>query len=284
MRLRLDAVTLWMLANFSVKGFTIPFGFRSTTSSTTTSSKIIPKTVLYSMSSAAANGEITEILSTPPNVSTKRLILIRHGEVINPGGNRPVYYGAMDVELSDLGKLEAQVAGSFLANTKIDKVFASPLQRAIYGAFCVLQNQDTEQKEPIILDGFTELDRGEWCGKTKGEIGSQNMARFDACDESVTPKGGESYPALKKRVLQARDQALDMLEPGQTGCIVSHLQVTRCMLSEAMGIPTNKMAQLKVATASLSCVDYKTDTKGSEVIFQSFKPEAGLATAKDGAN
>lgn len=40
----------------------------------------------------------------------KRLFLVRHGEVINPGGDRSVYYGAMDVPLSNLGELEAKVS------------------------------------------------------------------------------------------------------------------------------------------------------------------------------
>ena len=45
--------------------------------------------------------------SIPTN--TKRLFMVRHGEVINPGGDRPVYYGAMDVSLSSLGEKEAMV-------------------------------------------------------------------------------------------------------------------------------------------------------------------------------
>ena len=31
------------------------------------------------------------------------------------------------------------------------------------------------------------------------------MKKYNACDESVTPDGGESFPALKNRVLQVRD-------------------------------------------------------------------------------
>jgi len=50
----------------------------------------------------------------PLDSMSKRLFLIRHGEVINPGGDRPVYYGAMDVSLSPLGELEAKVRGERL--------------------------------------------------------------------------------------------------------------------------------------------------------------------------
>ena len=40
---------------------------------------------------------------------SKRLFWIRHGEVINPGGDRDVFYGSMDVPLSALGEIEAKV-------------------------------------------------------------------------------------------------------------------------------------------------------------------------------
>lgn len=57
--------------------------------------------------------DLSTILSGPdlPPVpsKSKRLFLVRHGEVINPGGDRPVYYGSQDVKLSPLGELEAKV-------------------------------------------------------------------------------------------------------------------------------------------------------------------------------
>mmetsp|Transcript_3045 Transcript_3045/g.4041 ORF Transcript_3045/g.4041 Transcript_3045/m.4041 type:complete len:219 (-) Transcript_3045:216-872(-) len=217
---------------------------------------------------------------------SKRLFLIRHGEVINPGGDRPVYYGAMDVSLSPLGELEAKVAGQYLKQFDLQLVAASPLSRAIFGANEVLSRQENSEKidKVKIYQGFTELERGDWRGKTKDEIGSELMRRFDACDESITPKGGESYPTLKKRVLEARDELLDTMECGQSGAVVSHLQVTRCLLSDALTIPTEEMYNFKIATASVACIDYNSDTGEQTVHFQNFKPDAGLERSKDGAN
>lgn len=235
----------------------------------------------------------------PPLAPTaKRLFLVRHGEVINPGGDRPVYYGAMDVPLSPLGKREAQAAAQYLQQFELSHVFSSPLSRAVYGAEQVMKYQQSSNvvnggvggckiDSIVVLDGFKELDRGDWCGLTKDEIGADLMARFDACDESVTPRNGESYPALKRRVLDALHIALtDYLQPGQAACLVSHLQVTRSILSEALELPVHRMTTLKVATASITCLDYD-ETLGAAspmVHFQSFKPNVGLETAKDGAN
>jgi broad specificity phosphatase PhoE len=92
------------------------------------------------------------------------------------------------------------------------------------------------------------------------EIGTDTMEKFNACDESVTPDGGESFPALKNRVLQARGTTLELKEPGRASAVVSHLQVTRSLLSDALGVSTNNMALLKVATASVTYMVYCTAT------------------------
>lgn len=203
---------------------------------------------------------------------------------LNVGGDRPVYYGAMDVPLSPLGEQEAKAAGEFLKSFDLEYVVSSPLSRAVYGAEQVLLMQNNQSTDIVKLDGFKELDRGAWCGKTKDEIGPDMMARFDACDETVTPEGGESYPYVKSRVLSARDNVLELMSPGKSAAIVSHLQVTRCILSDALDIPIEEMATLKVATASITCIDYDSVTGKQTVHFQSFKPDAGLRQSADGAN
>lgn len=220
----------------------------------------------------------------PPIAASKRIFYVRHGEVIPPGGAHGVFYGCLDVPLSPLGELEAKAAGMFLQQYNVDKIASSPLKRAMFGANQVLKYQNSYEKDIEIYQGFTELDRGEWCGRTKAEIGPDLMARFDNCDETITPKGGESYPALKARVLKSRDELLSSLKTGESAALVSHLQVTRSVLSDALGIPTNKLTEIKVALASITCIDYCDMTGQATVQFSSLKPEAGLEEAKDGGN
>ena len=196
----------------------------------------------------------------------------------------------MDVILSPLGEQEAKAAAEYLKRYDLQHIAASPLSRAKYGANEILKlqqsrNDGTEAKSDLVIyDGFKELDRGEWCGLTLDEIGRDKMSRFDDCDESVTPANGESFTTLKERVLQSRDKLLAITDFGRASALVSHLQVTRSMLSDALGIPTNKMSGLKVATASISCIDYDKETGEQIVHFQSFKPDAGLGKAKDMGN
>jgi len=146
------------------------------------------------------------------------------------------------------------------------------------------QENKSDAQDIKVFPGFTEMDRGAWCGLTIGEIGEDTMERFNDCDESVTPEGGESYPGLKERVLAARDELLAMTDEGNASAVVSHLQVTRSMLSDALDIPVKGMSTLKVATASITCIDVDSATGAQTVHFQSFKPEAGLVKSYDGAN
>ena len=192
--------------------------------------------------------------------------------------------------------MEATEAASYLSKYNLQHVASSPLSRAKFGARQVLARQAVAgdssdgpsgviNEEGIhVFEGFRELDRGAWCGLTKDEIGADMLARFDACDLTVTPgQGGESYPALKSRVIRARDELLAMTDVGRASAIVSHLQVTRAMLSDALGSDVTEMAGLLIKTASVSCVDYSED--GTAVVrFQSFKPDSGLQESKDGAN
>ena len=136
-----------------------------------------------------------------------------------------MFYGALDVPLSPLGQKEATAAAQYLSQFDLEQVFASPLSRAVFGAEEVRRLQSSQNDVDVsVVEGFRELDRGIWCGKTKEEIGEEAMAKFDACDESITPEGGESFLFLKARVLQARDEALARLSSGSAAAIVSHLQ------------------------------------------------------------
>jgi broad specificity phosphatase PhoE len=259
---------------------------------------------LSSTDNMSTDGGITTMTTTnsiegpvlPPLVSTsKRIFWIRHGEVINPGGTRVVYYGAQDVMLSDFGKLEAQVAAQYLQQFTLHNVYSSTLSRAIYGATKVINSQQQQQQdaelsiskmELVQLPGLTELDRGKWCGLTIEEIGRDKMKAFDNCDESVTPEGGESYNAVKERVINAKNNILQQMKYGTCAAAVCHLQVTRCIVSDALQIPTNEMVQkVSIATASITCIDYNSDGTCT-VHYQSFKPATiiGLEKAKDGAN
>jgi Fructose-2,6-bisphosphatase len=97
------------IATFGIQ----PKPFRNDNDAVMTSSKAKSHLCSASQDMFSILDDLSTVLSGPdlPPVplKSKRLFLVRHGEVINPGGDRPVYYGSQDVKLSPLGELEAKV-------------------------------------------------------------------------------------------------------------------------------------------------------------------------------
>ena len=89
-------------------------GFHDATKRTMINIRSRTASLLFSTSSETSDlDDISVSLAGPelPPVppTAKRIFMVRHGEVINPGGDKPVYYGCQDVKLSPLGELEAKV-------------------------------------------------------------------------------------------------------------------------------------------------------------------------------
>jgi hypothetical protein len=64
----------------------------------------------HSNASSASKPSLAQGPPIPPVAPmSKRIFWVRHGEVINPGGDKDVFYGSMDVSLSPLGEMEAKV-------------------------------------------------------------------------------------------------------------------------------------------------------------------------------
>ncbi len=92
----------------------------------------------------------------------RTLYFLRHAEPAFPEGTS-ICLGRLDLPLSVLGRLQAEVAGRELDNLPIAAVFSSPLQRAKQTAALL--------RRPFqILDGLQEIDTGEWDGLAFEEI------------------------------------------------------------------------------------------------------------------
>ena len=74
---------------------------------------------------------------------------------------------------------------------------------------------------------------------------------------------------------------------GESGCVVSHLWVTRSFISSATGVGAGSMHEIEIPTASVSVVDYERTEDGGwkqEVVLLGEKPEAGLEKGQDVGN
>mmetsp|Transcript_37482 Transcript_37482/g.67799 ORF Transcript_37482/g.67799 Transcript_37482/m.67799 type:complete len:264 (-) Transcript_37482:48-839(-) len=207
-----------------------------------------------------------------------RLYIVRHGAVIPPGNRKGAIYGGADVELSEQGKEEAEAAADYLLEEApdLDAVYSSNLSRAIYGAEKIAEGRNLK----VVTDArFTEINRGVWVGLNKAEIEERypehvkqigSLSNFEA-DTEFSQHGGESYRAVGRRVLAARDDLLAK-HHGQTVCLVCHNWVTAALLGSALGLSTEEWYTLKIPTASVSLVEYSSKA-AQNVVFMGKSPE-----------
>src|SRR4051812_25292056 len=93
------------------------------------------------------------------------LILVRHASC--PPIGKYIAGRAAGVHLDDTGRFQAAALVERLSAVKLDAIYSSPLERAVETARPVAAAQGLEVETSA---GLTEIDFGEWSGKTLDEL------------------------------------------------------------------------------------------------------------------
>ncbi|MFI5401799.1 MAG: histidine phosphatase family protein [Planctomycetota bacterium] len=156
----------------------------------------------------------------------KRLLLVRHGATA--WNERGLCLGRRDLPLSDAGRRQAELLRDALRGRGFDRVFSSPLARAVETARIL-------GHEPVLLPDLVEIDRGEWEGRLPGEIEARDpllRARWYADPTGLAMPGGEAFEALWERA----GRALAFLSDGQGAVLaVGHKAINRVLIARALG-------------------------------------------------
>lgn len=136
------------------------------------------------------------------------LYLVRHGETAwNILGK---FQGSSNIDLSEKGILQAGYLNKRFQN-KFDCIYASPLSRAIQTAEIICKGDS--KKNPIIHEGLSEVNFGDWEGLTIDEIKNLYPSQFEAWKNDDTNgylMGGDL--SLKNASIRAKNAILDMVE------------------------------------------------------------------------
>lgn len=186
-----------------------------------------------------------------------RLYFMRHGETVWNTERR--YQGMTDIELSDEGLRQAECAAKRFKNIKIDKIYASPLKRAMKTAEKIAAEKGLEI---ISEDDFREIHFGEWEGKTVPEL---------------TEKYGESYTNFIREphkygfpgegsvenVINRIKPGIDRLIAEEKGnvLIVSHGGIIRLMIMYIMGLDSSWFTKMWINNTGVSIVEIKNDRR-----------------------
>jgi ribonuclease H / adenosylcobalamin/alpha-ribazole phosphatase len=192
-----------------------------------------------------------------------RLVLLRHGETAASVHNR--YSGHGDPELTALGQDQAARSAARLATPSagglapdgIAAVLTSPLRRARQTAAAVADALGVPLE---VRDELIETDFGGWEGLTFAEAAERDPelhARWLG-NEHVAPPGGESFAAVRARVVQERDAILAAY-PGSTVVVVTHVTPIKLLLRDALASGPEILYRLHLDLASLSIADFYPD-------------------------
>lgn len=147
--------------------------------------------------------------------------LVRHGET--PWNVERRFQGQLNVELSPAGRKQAEAVAGWLAGrpVKFSALYSSDLRRAAETAVIIGQRIGVT----LVLDPrLREINVGEWSGLLADEVEKKYPGALVEWHERIdrfTIPGGESIPAVQKRVLEAYRALVDRHD-GEAIVIVSH--------------------------------------------------------------
>ncbi|HEX3931617.1 MAG TPA: histidine phosphatase family protein [Nocardioides sp.] len=190
------------------------------------------------------------------------VILLRHGRT-SANATGTLAGRTPGVHLDDHGRSQAERAGDRLAVVPLAALVTSPLERCRETARAVALRQ--AGKPRLLPDkGLTECDYGEWQGRKLSELARLALWRTVQSNPSAaTFPGGESLAQMQARAVDAvrrRDAAVTAEHgAGAVWLAVSHGDVVKSVLADALGMHLDLFQRIQVDPASISVIRYTAD-------------------------
>lgn len=180
--------------------------------------------------------------------------LVRHAE--KTGGD--VLAGRTPgVHLTAHGREQAQRLAVFLASGRIDRIFTSPLERAIETAAPLGEAKRLTPAANVALD---EMNLGEWTGKKPSELAhDRTFARFNQFRSGTAAPGGETMLDVQARVVGAMLRWRDE-HPADTLVLVTHAEPIRAALLYFAGAALDHWARFSIDVGAVCTVLLDRDT------------------------
>lgn len=176
--------------------------------------------------------------------------LIRHAE---RAGDQEAFVGRTPgVHLTDRGRRQAEWIARRLAENRLDRVFASPLERARETAGPLARAWSLPVE---VLPEIGELDAGAWTGARFPQLDVEDPTwrRFNRL-RSLTPiPGGEAPLAVQARIVGEMVR-LHAAHPEGSIALVSHGDPLKFALACLLGMPLDFHGRLEVGLGSVSVV------------------------------
>lgn len=161
------------------------------------------------------------------------------------------------MRLDSSGRRQARTLGTRLRDVPIDALVHSPLERCLETARAVVGDRTDVALHPE--DRVTECDYGRWTGRSLSELRTQDLwPVIQQTPSAVNFPDGESMLGMAARASQAVTEWVGR-HPEGIVAIVSHGDVIKAILSQALGQPFDEFQRIVVGPGSLSIVRYGSD-------------------------
>jgi len=188
------------------------------------------------------------------------VVLVRHGRTTaNTAG---VLAGrSAGVHLDDRGREQAAAAAARLAPVTLAAVVSSPLTRCKETAAEIARGRDLRVRTD---SGLTECDYGDWTGRSLRDLAKEKLWRTVQTQPSAAVfPGGESLGDVQQRAVAAvRRRDREVEEEHGAGAVwvaVSHGDVIKALIADALGMHLDLFQRLHVDPASISVVRYTAE-------------------------
>src|SRR4051812_11865170 len=176
------------------------------------------------------------------------VLLVRHGLTAMTG---PVLAGwTPGVHLDDRGQEQARLLGERLARVPFAAVVASPLERCQETAGALVAGREVAVETDERLG---ECRYGDWTGQELKKLAKDPLWRVVQVHPSAaTFPGGEALRDTQARAVDAVRAHNARLGPDATWVAVSHGDVIKAVLADALGVHLDMFQRLQVDPCSVS--------------------------------
>lgn len=185
------------------------------------------------------------------------VVLVRHGR--SSANAEGILAGRLPgVALDEEGQRQATAVGVRLADADWVDLVASPLQRCQETAFA-LASAHGHPHAPVTLDGLNECDYGQWQGRSLKELSKEPLwSTIQKNPSEVTFPGGEAMTQMQERAVRSV-RGHDAMVTQRWGSdavwvAVSHGDVIKSVLADALGMHLDHFQRLQVDPASVSII------------------------------
>lgn len=196
---------------------------------------------------------------------TTRLFLIRNGATVLTAEDR--FAGSTDVDLSNIGRAQAESLAQRLADDQVKAVYASPLKRTLETAAIIGRPHGLT---PILRDGLREIDHGRWEELRRVDVEAQFADEYAAWEEDpyiFAPAGGESGIAVLARAMPVIREIV-LQHNGENVVVVSHKATIRLIISSLLGFDARGYRdRLDQSPACLNVLDFKDTVRARLMLF-----------------